>query len=138
MKPNVKFSFGAYDRRCGRVLLAVGALTALNLLLLWMGSGQRLYFSASLPYYAAVFTQTLSADGVLGLLVGISAFLACLVYAACFPSTNPGGFGLLFYGIDTVFLLVAALCLVENPLCCLPELTAHGLILVLLCPSSKI
>ena len=134
MKLNVKSSFARYDRRCGHVLLAVAVLTAGNLLLLWMGLTHRLYFSASLPYYAACFARALTGDRILHLLVGSFALLTCLAYAACLPSTSRGGFGLLLYGLDTVFLLAAALFLVENPLCCLPELLAHGLILLLLTP----
>ena len=134
MMKNVKPSFLRYDRRCGWVLLAVAWLTVANLLLFWLGSGQRLYFAAALPYYAASFADQLSQDGILRLLVGLCALLFCLTYAACLKSTNRGGFGLLFYGLDTVFLLLAAVCLVENPLSCLPELLFHGLVLLLLCP----
>jgi len=138
MKPNVKSSFRRYDRRCRRVLLFVFAGSAVNLLLLWLGMEQRLYFSASMPYYAVFFAGELGADAVLRLLVGIFAVLGCVVYAACLPSTHPGGFGLVFYGLDTVFLLLAAVALVENPICCLPELMGHGVVLVLLCPPLRL
>ena len=138
MKQNVKSSFRRQERRCCRVLLTVFAGSAVNLLLLWLGMGQRLYFSAAVPYYAVLFAEKLGGDGVLRLLVGIFAVLGCAVYAACAFSTSPGLFGPVFFGLDTVFLLVAAVALVENPICCLPELLGHGAVLVLLCPPLRV
>ena len=111
-------------------LLAVFSL--INLILLWFGSGWRLYFSASLPYYAGLFAPRILSDGGFLALVGMFSLLCCGVYGACAVATRPAAFGLLFYGVDTVFLLVIAVFLVENPICCLPELLAHGLILLML------
>ena len=122
-----------------KVNLPVGVLTLVtlcsagNLLLLWCGVPWRLYFSAAVPYYAGLIAPMLLPDGAFLALVGAFSFLCCCIYGACLVSTRPAAFALGFYGVDTVALLLLAVCLVENPLCCLPELLAHGLVLTTLC-----
>ena len=133
MKQNVN-----YRRRCTWVLGAVAVLSGLNLLLQWLGIGFRLYFSAAAPFYADFFTHALSADPILRLLVGICAILTCLLYLTCLFSPQCATFGLCFYAVDTILLLGISLFGVDNPICCLPELFTHGLILLLLAPPLRL
>lgn len=120
-----------YRRRCRWVLLTVAVLSGLNMVLLWQNFGFRMYFSAAVPYYTGLLGRALGADGVLTALLAAVALLWCLLYPACLPTP---AYGLWFYALDTVVLLAAAVFWVQNPMSCLPELWAHGLVLVLLTP----
>lgn len=115
-----------------KILILLMLFSAINLLLLWLGIRWRLYFSASVPYYAGLIAPAVLPESGFLALVGVFSLLCCGIYGACVVATRPATFALCFYAVDTVCLLLIALFLVENPLCCLPELLAHGLILLCL------
>ena len=119
----------AMRRRIARARIALGAValgTGANLVFLWLGIPFRIYASASFWYYV----NLLSGNRWIGSLLGVAT---CLGYGFWIRDV---ALGRKLYAADTAFLLMVCLFLLENPLCCLPELVIHGAVLGLLWPST--
>ncbi len=117
-----------------KVLQALGLITGVNLLIVWLGVDFRLYFSAAVPYYVNFFAHRLILPDWVRLGAGILGLLGCGLYPLCLLLPNGKRLSFDLFLFDSVFLVIFALFFLKNPLCCLPELVAHGAILVLLRP----
>ena len=104
-----------------RLLLWIGLGTGANWLLLQLHIPFRIYLSAGFWYYV-------------NLLPGWRWIAALLCALSCGLSLLGNRLQLAFwlFAADTLLLTLFAVLFVDNPLCCLPELAAHGIILVLL------
>lgn len=121
------------------VFLLILAVSAVNLVLLFMGLDYHFLFSAAVPYYMNWLAAQLGRSGLKVLAVAVTVLVFALG-GGCwyfFRSRRWLEGALVFYAVDTVALAVMALTLLENPLSCLLEVLVHGLGLLLLFPARK-
>lgn len=113
-------------------LLAIVAVSLLNQLLLACGVNYHFLFSAAMPYYLNWLGIELSAVASVGAYRALAVVLTIALYAgyaACWLLSAQRKewmmASLVFYGVDTVLLIVFALALLENPASCLLEVLTH-------------
>lgn len=113
-------------------LLAIVAVSLLNQILLAFGVKYHFLFSAAMPYYLNWLAIQLGAAGSVGAYKALAVILTIglyVGYAACWLLSAQRKEWLLaslvFYGVDTVLLIVFSLTLLENPASCLLEILTH-------------
>ena len=113
-------------------VLLVLFFSLINQLLFWFRVDYHFLLSASAPYYLNWLSRML--DGMSGvfllkLFAVLVTPLSFVAYGACWffsaQRRHVIKTALLFYGIDTLFLVVFALGCIKNPLNCLLEFLVH-------------